>query len=399
MTKFLRVAFHEYTRHVFRRRFLFALLSVPGFFVVMALVGLLIYRMESKVEPAGYVDHSGLLADPIPAPTPSPPDQPLPLVAFQSEAQAREALQNEEILAYYVLPDDYLQTSRAKLVYLEEPSSSAENQFEDFLRVNLLSEQSRLIFQRVTQGAQLTVRSADGSRQMMDNDWFSIFTPFLVGLGFIAAIFTTSGYLTQAVVEEKENLTMEIIITSISPFQMMGGKIIGIIGIGMTQLLFWVGLIFTGVLIGRDLVEFLRVFHIAPATLLLMVMIMVPGFVLFAALMATVGATVTEAREGQQIASLFTLPAMVPFWFTFQIMNNPNGPLAIGLSFFPLTAPVALSMRAGFTLLPFWEVALSVGVLVISALGALWLAGRAFRLGMLRYGQRLSWRELFSKSA
>jgi ABC-2 type transport system permease protein len=79
-------------------------------------------------------------------------------------------------------------------------------------------------------------------------------------------------------------------------------------------------------------------------------------------------------------------------------MSNPNGSLAIALSYFPLTAPVALTMRAGFTALSIGEVLLSVGLLVLSAIAALWLAGRAFRLGMLRYGQRVNLRELFTKA-
>jgi ABC-2 type transport system permease protein len=119
-----------------------------------------------------------------------------------------------------------------------------------------------------------------------------------------------------------------------------------------------------------------------------------PSFVLIAALMAAVGATVTESREGQQVTGLFTLPVMIPYWFTYQIMSNPNGPLAVAMSYFPLTAPVALTMRAGFTSLSISEILLSVGLLSLSAAGALWLAGRAFRLGMLRYGQRLSLSEI-----
>jgi ABC-2 type transport system permease protein len=121
----------------------------------------------------------------------------------------------------------------------------------------------------------------------------------------------------------------------------------------------------------------------------------IPSFVMIAGLMVAIGATVTEAQEGQQIASVFTLLVVIPYWFTFQILFNPNGPLAIALSFFPFTAPVTLPMRAGMTVIPPWQLALNLAFLVLCALGALWIAGRAFRLGMLRYGQRLSWREIF----
>jgi ABC-2 type transport system permease protein len=79
-------------------------------------------------------------------------------------------------------------------------------------------------------------------------------------------------------------------------------------------------------------------------------------------------------------------------------MMNPNSPLSVGLSLFPLTAPVSLPLRAAFTTLPAWQIAVSLGLLCILAAVSIWFAGRAFRLGMLRYGKRLSWKELFSRT-
>jgi len=396
MNKFWRVAIHEYRRHVLRRRFLFALLSVPGLILVMILVGFMIATANRSDLPVGYVDQSGLLANPLPPPEPDPSNDPLALVAFQTQSEAEAALESKEIQAYYLLPPDYQRTGRAQLFYVIELSSDAEEQFADFLRLNLLRDQSEAVANRLISGDNLTVRTPDGSREMSERDWFNIFTPFAAGLAFIIAIFTTSGYLMQAVVEEKENRTIELLITSVSPFQMMAGKIIGIIGVGLTQIVAWLSVAVLAVLIGRSTFDWLQALTISPGFVGLMVVVMLPSFVLIAALMAAVGATVTEAREGQQVSGLFTLPVMVPYWFTYQIMSNPNGSLAIVLSYFPLTAPVALTMRAGFTALSLGEVLLSVGLLVLSAIAALWLAGRAFRLGMLRYGQRVNLRELFA---
>ena len=109
--------------------------------------------------------------------------------------------------------------------------------------------------------------------------------------------------------------------------------------------------------------------------------------------MVAVGATLTDVQEAQQVTSLFTLPLFIPFWFALTLINHPNGPIAVGLSFFPLTAPITLSIRVGFTQVPAWQLVLGISLLVFFALAALWFAGRAFRLGMLRYGQRVPWRE------
>jgi ABC-2 type transport system permease protein len=126
-----------------------------------------------------------------------------------------------------------------------------------------------------------------------------------------------------------------------------------------------------------------------------MLLLMLPAFMMISALMAAIGSTVTEAREGQQVAGLITLPVWIPYLLIMPIMETPNSPLAVALSLFPLTAPLTIVLRSGFTIIPTWQITLSLVLLILSALGALWLAGRTFRLGMLRYGKRLRWREIF----
>jgi ABC-2 type transport system permease protein len=133
--------------------------------------------------------------------------------------------------------------------------------------------------------------------------------------------------------------------------------------------------------------------------LVLTLALFVPAFIMLAALMVAVGATLTDVQEAQQVTSLFTLPLFIPFWFALTLINHPNGPIAVGLSFFPLTAPITLSIRAGFAPVPAWQLVLGVSLLVLFALAALWFAGRAFRLGMLRYGQRVPWREFLGFEA
>jgi ABC-2 type transport system permease protein len=394
MSKFWQIVKYEYKRHVLRRRFLFGLLSVPMIMVLMGAVIFILIVTQTNTRPVGYVDHSGLLAHPLPLPESFSSTGGVKIIPFETEAAAAQALQNDTIQGYYVLGADFEQTKQALLVAKKRPGPIVQAQFQDFLRVNWLAGQPPSVVTRLIEGDSLVVRSLDGSRRMGEKDWFNIFTPFFTGLAFMITMFTTSGYLMQAVVEEKENRTMEVLMTSVSSTQLMSGKIIGIIGVGLTQLLAWIGFATLAVLAGRYYFPFLEAIHISFSSVGLLVITLLPAFVMVAALMVAVGATVTDAREGQQIASLFTFPVVIPYWFTYQLMSNPNGPLAVGLSLFPLTAPVALTMRVGFTYIPMWQVGVTTGILVVSALASLWLAGRAFRLGMLQYGQRLSWRQL-----
>lgn len=397
MIKFWRVAKHEYTRHVLQKRFIFALLSVPFFITIMILLIVVMVYMETDAGAVGYVDASGLLANPVPGPVPEEPERPIPFLPYTTEAEARAALQAKQIEAYFVLPADYLQKRQAKLFYIEQPNNTVNEQFSDFLAANLLKDQPPAIRERILAGTELVIRAPETDRQTSQKDWFNILIPFMAGLVFFMAISTTSGYLLQAVVEEKENRTMEVMVTSVSPGKFMAGKVIGDISIGLTQLIAWGLFIWLGVQIGGKYVEWIKNIRLSGEVIELAVLVMVPAFVMISALMATVGATVTEAREGQQVMGFFTLIMWLPYMFMITLMENPNSPLAVGLSLFPLTAPLAMLMRVGFTVVPPWQIALCVSLLVLSALGALWVAGRAFRLGMLRYGQRVRWKEVFSR--
>jgi ABC-2 type transport system permease protein len=201
----------------------------------------------------------------------------------------------------------------------------------------------------------------------------------------------------QAVVEEKENRTMEVLVTSVSPGQLMIGKVIGIIGIGLTQIIVWVLFAVALVLVGRQVSDLFRSLYFSISSALLLIAVFIPTFLTVAALMVILGVTVTDAREGQQVSGLFIISIVLPYWLAVAIMSNPNGPLAVLLSFFPLTAPVTVSMRVMFTAIPAWQFALNLFVLWLAALASLWLAGRAFRLGMLSYGKRLSLREILGR--
>jgi ABC-2 type transport system permease protein len=118
---------------------------------------------------------------------------------------------------------------------------------------------------------------------------------------------------------------------------------------------------------------------------------------MIAAMMAALGATTTETREAQQIAGIFTIPMVLPYWFIQVLMEKPNSPLSIFFSLFPFTAPVSLPMRAAFSTIPVWQVVITISLLILFAIAALWFAGKAFRLGMLRYGKKLSLKEIFTQ--
>jgi ABC-2 type transport system permease protein len=266
--------------------------------------------------------------------------------------------------------------------------------FSSFLRQNLIRSLPSEDANRLVKGAEIEVQSKDGKRTTSGGMLLNFIMPFVIGIFFMISVNTSGGYVVQALVEEKENRTMEVVVTSVSPGQLMTGKVLGDIAVGLTQLIAW---ILTGVLIvilGKDVFQLPEGFALDWGFLGLTFLTLLPAFVMVSALMATIGATAVERTEAQQVAGMFTLPIVMPFWFLWSIMEFPNSPLAVGLSIFPLTSPISLPLRATSTEIPAWEIVLSVSLLVLCAAGALWLAGRTFRLGMLRYGKSLSLREV-----
>lgn len=400
MKKTVLIALHEYQRRVFNRRFRFGLVSIPFFMLILIGLIFLIISMNNNTTPLGYVDQSGLLANPIPAPPVQRPEKPVPLRAFADETSARQALQAGQIQGYYLIPADYRSSGKLQAVYLKTIKPFPRQYFYHFLEVNLLASVDASISARIMAGDEIISRSLDGSREISSkNGWFSLFVPIIAALGFMVAMFTAGGYLMSAVVEEKENRTMEVLMTSVSPNQFMAGKIIADMLVGLTQIFAWIVFIIIAVRLASRSFPFLQGIQISSQFIILSLFILLPTFVMLSAFMALIGATVSDAREGQQMTGLVSLPIWIPYMLVAVIIENPNSPVAVLLSLLPFTSSLTMLMRQGVTILPAWQIALSSFIVVVCAIGAIWLAGRAFRLGMLRYGKRLSFREIFQSKA
>lgn len=396
MDKFVKVFWYEYKKHVMRRRFLFALFSIPLFLVIVLGLSIGAQFINTDNRPIGYVDHSGLLADPLPPEKTSGLfTNDIEIQAFSDDASARAALDSGSIQGYYVVSVTYFQDGAVRLVSAEEPNWRVQERFDEFMRVNLLQTIPEPARSRLNEGITFTISSPDGGRQVGENQWLRLIMPLIAGIPLMIIVVTAGGYLLNSLVEEKENRTMEMLVTSVSPSQMMAGKTVGNLMVGITQLVVWVLFAVLAIFILQGRVDWADQLVLEPKYIFILLATLIPALILVAALMAAIGATVTEAREAQQVSGFLSLPFFIPYWFVSSIMSHPNSPLSLFLSFFPLTAPVTITMRAGFSDIPAWQLALNILVLFIAAAFAVWLAGRAFRLGMLSYGKRLKLRDLF----
>jgi ABC-2 type transport system permease protein len=400
ISKLRLIAAYEFKRLISKRSFIFAILSVPLFIGFIIGMGYLSASFEINDAPVGIVDNAGVFTDPILTPLESPAD-PVEFFHFSSATEAREALQADEIQAYYVLDTDYLENSETELVYIDEPGSNATRQFYNYLQINLVSDLPLERANRIASGSAMTIRSPDGTRVFPDGGPpFGIVLPLLIGVAFVFLFLLSSGYLMEGIVQERENRMMEVIMTSISPIQLIVGKVIGIVGINFTQLIVWllfgVGAIFFGDKV-MDLAWFQNI-QIDGRSLLLVILIAIPTYFLAASLLFTAGSSVAQVQDAQSIGPMVLMVFMIPTYALVAIGEEPNGVVALVLTMVPFSALTTIALRGLFVAVPLWQFGLSFLVQSILALAMMWISSKAFRLGMLRYGQRIRLSSILRRS-
>lgn len=399
MSKIWQIAWFEYQRNVFKKSFIMVLLSVPLMIALNVGVGFFLEGLKKNDQPVGYIDQSSVFNRDIPSPASPNSKDYISFIRFQDEDSATAALESGEIQAYYLLPEDYLESRWVFLVYKEKPGENAERQFFDFLQVNLVSHLDEEIAYRVATGSEVSVQSMDGRRVVPGGGpSFGLLMPLLISIAFLALLLMSSGYLMSAVADEKENRTMEILVTTISPGKLISGKVLGISAIALTLFLTWTVVTIAGIFAAKQIgIAWFQDTTLDWLSILGVAMVMVPSYILSAALMAGIGAMSTTTQEGQSISAVFIILHLIPLYISMVFLKNPHNPVAVVLSILPFTSLMTIGMRNLFTIVPFWQVAASTAVQAVCAVGGLWLASRAFRLGMLRYGQRLSLRSLFAR--
>ncbi len=392
MRKLWLVAKHEYLNRVRQRSFWLSTLWVPAILVLAMGIGFVTTMSQEGDLPLGYVDRSGVLASEAVLSFQGEKDT-IPFETFPDEAMAREALEAEEIQAFYVVPQDYLTTQSLSLYYWDDqPSAEVQEDFKALLSYSILAEIPAAKRQRVLKGVNVTLHATEGNRQLNLANPLSIVLPFVATFFFVFAVTTSSGYLLQAITSEKENRTIEVMVTSLTPEQLVGGKAMGLIGVTLTQLSIWVLTAVVGAIVGTQFFPELGRLQSPGSLLIVVVLYFVPTYTLVAGMMTTISGMVTELRQGQQIAGIINLLFIFPVFLSSVVMVNPNHPILIAATLFPTTSFITVAIRWPMAQVPIWQMITSWLILVTFALGSIWIAARVFRVGMLRYGQRLSLR-------
>jgi len=254
-------------------------------------------------------------------------------------------------------------------------------------------------------------------------------TPLKMGLGYIAGmliyffIFFYSVQVMRGVIEEKTSRIVEVIISSVRPYQLMLGKILGIGLVGVVQFLIWIILCTTiyGVVstfVFPDLlaqsagagapgmgapdvsnIEGLQIFDMIrsinfPLVLGGFAFYFFGGYFLYSALFAALGSAIDQEADSQQFMLPVTAPMIIAIVTAMNIIQEPNGTLAFWMSMFPLTSPISMMIRLPFGI-PIWQVFLSGAILIGTFFAVVGIAGKIYRVGILMYGKKVTWKELY----
>ena len=256
------------------------------------------------------------------------------------------------------------------------------------------------------------------------------------GFGYLIMMFIIiyGGFVMRSVIEEKTSRIIEVIISSVKPFQLMMGKIIGTSLAGITQFAIWI--VSASILL---MIAF-AIFDIDPATLgdganvpgiagnmaspvptpnqtiqayaqelykipwamliCFFVVYFILGYLIYSSIYAAIGAAVDNETDTQQFIFPIILPLMLAIYVGFfSVFSNPHGPIAVGFSLFPLTSPIVMLMRLpggiGEGGVPVWELVTSLILLILTFLGIVWFAAKIYRVGILMYGKKPTYKELF----
>ena len=395
------IARYEFLSNIRKRSFLVASIGMPIFtvliFVIIALVAVDSETNVDRFAKVGMVDQSGVIANlAILDGTLAEGERPIEFIAFADANSARAALDASDIGAYFVLEADYYTTGRVVLVSSSGSPEALTDRLNLLLIRNLSTGIDPMLLERILDPTTRNVRDLSTGRLLPpEGIIFLVLTPIIFAAIFMIAGTTTSGYLMSGVVEEKTNRIMEILITAVTPMQLLAGKILGLGLLGLFQLVIWAVLGVVGGVLSQSLSsDVLSGFYIAPDLLALMIIYFLLGYFTLATVMAGIGAVVGSEQESRQFSGIVTLLFVVPFIAFVTFIIDPNGVVPTVLSIIPLTSPTSMIMRASFTIVPPEQLLLSLALLVAFNLLVLWVSARIFRLTLLLVGNPLSARQL-----
>ena len=414
MKNIILIAKREFFTQVKKKSFIILTLLTPLLIIVFGGVVSLMFQANETQMQISVIDKSGLFKDKLKS------DQNIRYI-FSSEETEKSLIKaletTEEMNAVMIIPKKDIHELENSIEVLTNKNLSNE------ARKNIVGNISEIIkaekinalgistaqIEDLNKGVNLHVVNVLEKEKKQDS--------FLVGVKSGLSIFLMYCVFTfimmygirvmRSVLEEKNNRVVEILISSVKPFELMMGKILGVTGVALVQFGVWVVMIFASVMtLGSSNVG--MVSGVAEVQMVLsalsqinyglilfvFVIYFLLGYLFYSAMYAAIGSAVDNETETQQFTLFAILPMMLGFYGSITIMNNPDGPMSFWLSMIPFTSPIAMLARIPFDV-PIWELVLSIVILLVSTLGMVFIASKIYRVGILMYGNKVTLKELW----
>jgi len=388
--KSLIVAKFEFLKTVRRKGFILGMLGLP--LLMLFVLGLTLYTgagigTTSANQTTGFVDAAGFVQA-----TPG-------FVRYPGIAAGNAALGKGEIDSLLIVPPDYIRTGTLTVYTMDNSllgSAGSSQSAQEFVTRNLLRYEnvSDPVAQKILSPVSPTVIVLDEAGNPKGDQKLAGFVlPFALTMVLAIGILTSSGYLMQGIGEEKESRRGEFLLSHCSAEELLAGKILGYAGVGLLQIVVWVaiGLIVIAVSPFAALFSEIQV----SGLVCLAVIYFVLGYFLFSVSIACTASLAPTVREAQQVSAVFSMFAVFPIIFLQFLLQDPNSLLMQVLTYFPYTAPFVAMVRLTLVTVPPYQIIVSIALLVISIVILTRLAARIFRMGMLTYGKRVTFREVW----
>lgn len=435
MSKINLIIKREYTTRVMKKSFILLTFLTP--ILMVGMVSLIVYLgtiKDDKIKTIVVVDKTGLYKDVL---------QSNESYTFQfTDATVDELKKQEEqesdFAAVLYITEDLVKNASAATLYSEKQVNLELKTYVTGLLNKYIEEQKlasynipnlkEMVEKSKTDIDMKTIKWSEDGKDKEASAELAILIGMITAVIIYMFIVIYGAQVMSGVVQEKTNRIVEVMISSVKPFELMMGKIIGIALVGLTQVLLWVLLT---VAIGAGVSTFVGG-DIDPASIqkmqemqqmgqmnvpagvngeiadfmssvaglnftqliILFVVYFLGGYLLYASLFAAIGSAVDNETDTNQ----FSFPVMIPIIFAIYAgifaAENPEGPLAFWCSMIPFTSPIVMMVRLPFDV-PAWELALSISILILSFVGTTWMAGKIYRTGILMYGKKITWGEMW----
>lgn len=361
-----------------------------------------VIRLLEEVNEQRYIDYSDISADSL-----------------------RSLVQAETITGFVMITEENISGGRnPELIHSGSGGMefilSVESDFREVLReeklrrANVSEEIQRIYDARIS----LDTRRLTREGQEQDDDTFFLsIVGFLLGIIIFVSIFSYGGYITRGVIEEKTNRIVEVIASSVKPIELLTGKMAGVGLLAVTQFGIWI-LALAGLTsvagpaalyfmdsgsssLGTDMAgaeaelpAFLNLPTVETSLVVYFILFFILGYLLYSSLFAAVGSAADSETDTQQLMLPISAPIMIAYIIMFHAWRNPDSTLSVVGSLIPFFSPILMVTRIAITEVPFWQISLSVILMILTFTGTMWISSKIYKVGILSYGSTATFKDL-----